>query len=147
MTITLNHTIVHARDTAGTAAFFCELLGLAPPTRLAHFTVVQVGPTSIDLIETKEPISSRHFAFLVSEPEFDAIFARLEVRGIAYFADPFHKKPGVINHWDDGRGMYFDDPTGHLLEVITRPYGRRADREKSEPIAWALNHRSRNEQL
>jgi catechol 2,3-dioxygenase-like lactoylglutathione lyase family enzyme len=123
MTITFNHTIVHAGDAAVTAAFLCEILGLAPPRRLAHFTVVEVGPTSIDLIETDQPISSRHFAFLVSESEFNLIFARIEARAIAYFADPFHEKPGDINHWDDGRGVYFYDPNGHLLEVITRPYG------------------------
>ena len=123
MAITLNHTIVHASDAAATAAFLCDILALPPPQRLAHFTIVQVGPTSIDLIETDQPISSRHFAFLVSEAEFDAIFSRIEARRIAYWADPFHKKPGAINHWDDGRGIYFDDPNGHLLEVVTRPYG------------------------
>ncbi|MFC3285047.1 VOC family protein [Litchfieldella rifensis] len=123
MAITLNHTIVHAKDPEATAAFLTEILGLAPPRQLGHFTVVQVGDTSLDLIRGDEPISPRHFAFLVSEDEFDDIFDRLRQRGLTYWADPFHKEPNQINHWDDGRGLYFDDPNGHRLEIITRPYG------------------------
>ena len=123
MAITLNHIIVHARDPEQTARFLCEILGLAPARRLAHFTVVQVGPTSLDFLPSDEATSSRHFAFLVSEEEFDEIFGRLRARGIRYWADPFHKEPDGINRWDDGRGLYFDDPNGHLLEIITRPYG------------------------
>ncbi len=68
-------------------------------------------------------INQRHFAFLVSEAEFDSIFGKIRDRDMSYWADPFRKKPGEINHWDDGRGVYFDDPSGHLLEIITRPYG------------------------
>ena len=123
MAVTLNHTIVHARDKQETATFLTEMLGLAAPRRLAHFVVVQVGDTSLDLIQTKDPISSRHFAFLVSEVEFDEILARIRQRGLAYWADPFHKLENEINYWDDGRGVYFSDPNGHLLEVITRSYG------------------------
>lgn len=123
MSVTLNHTIVHARDKTKTAIFLTEILGLAKHRNLAHFCVVQVGETSLDLLETSGQISSRHFAFLVTEPEFDEIFQRLEARGIAYWADPFQRQPNAINHWDDGRGVYFEDPNGHLLEVITRPYG------------------------
>ena len=123
MTVTLNHTILHARDKDATARFLTEMLGLAPHRTLAHFAVVQVGETSLDLIETSEPITSRHFAFLVSEEEFDAIFARIRERRLPYWADPFHREPDKINHWDDGHGVYFDDPNGHLLEVITKPYG------------------------
>jgi len=123
MAITLNHTIVPARDSAATARFLCEVLGLAPARQLAHFTVVQVGPTSLDLLQTDEKIASRHFAFLVSEEEFDLIFDRLRERGIRTWADPFHREPDRINRWDDGRGLYFDDPNGHLLEIITRSYG------------------------
>jgi catechol 2,3-dioxygenase-like lactoylglutathione lyase family enzyme len=122
MPITLNHTIVHAHDAAATAAFFSDLLGIAPAKRLAHFTILQIGDTSLDLIETDGQISSRHFAFLVSEKEFDDIFGRIKDRDIRYWADPFRRQPDRINHWDDGRGLYFDDPNGHLLEIITRPY-------------------------
>lgn len=135
MAVTLNHTIVHARDKQATARFLTEILGLAPPRTLAHFTVVQVGPTSLDFLETDSVISSRHFAFLVSEAEFDEIFARLEARGIPYWADPFHREPNAINRWDDGRGLYFDDPNGHLLEIITRSYGSGGlDAEHPNPL-------------
>jgi catechol 2,3-dioxygenase-like lactoylglutathione lyase family enzyme len=123
MTVTLNHTIVHARDKAATAAFFTDILGLPKPEKLGHFTIVQVGMTSLDLLETSEPVRSRHFAFLVSEQEFDEIFERICAKHIAYWADPFQQQPDEINHWDDGRGLYFEDPNGHLLEIITRPYG------------------------
>ena len=64
-----------------------------------------------------------HYAFLVSEQEFDEIFGRIQRAGIAYYADPWHRRPGEINHNDGGRGAYFADPNGHNLEIITRPYG------------------------
>jgi catechol 2,3-dioxygenase-like lactoylglutathione lyase family enzyme len=135
MAITLNHTIVHARDPAETARFLTEILGLSPPTTLSHFTVVQVGETSLDLMETTEPISSRHFAFLVSEAEFDEIFGRIRARDLSYWADPFRKQPDAVNRWDDGRGVYFDDPNGHLLEILTRPYGSGGlDAEHPNPL-------------
>lgn len=123
MPISLNHTIVSARDKARTARFLTEMLGLAPPKMLGHFAVVQVGETSLDFVETDEEISPRHFAFLVSEIEFDQIFSRIRERQLPYWADPFRREPGRVNHWDDGRGVYFEDPNGHLLEAITRPYG------------------------
>lgn len=123
MGVTLDHIIVHARDKDATARFLTEILGLAPHRQLGHFAVVQVGPTSLDVIETDSGISSRHFAFRVSEEEFDAIFARIQARGLPYWADPFRREPGRVNRWDDGRGVYFDDPNGHLLEIITRSYG------------------------
>jgi catechol 2,3-dioxygenase-like lactoylglutathione lyase family enzyme len=123
MPVTLNHTIVHATDPQATARFLAEMLGLDPPRQLRHFTVVQVGPTSLDFIQADGEIASRHFAFLVSEDEFDAILGQIKTCGLAFWADPFRQQPGQINHWDDGRGVYFDDPDGHLLEAITRPYG------------------------
>ncbi len=123
MAVTLNHTIVHARDPEATAKFLTSILGLSAHRKLAHFTVVDVGVTSLDLLPTTEPIASLHFAFLVSEAEFDEIFGRIKAAGMSYWADPFHREPGRINHWDDGRGVYFNDPNGHLLEILTRPYG------------------------
>ncbi len=123
MTVTLTHTIVHAYDAAETAKFWTEILGLPPAQMLGGFTVVQVDDTSLDLLETEQEITPRHFAFLVGEAEFDEIFGRIRGRRLPYWADPFRKQPGAINHWDDGRGVYFEDPNGHLLEVITRPYG------------------------
>lgn len=135
MTVSLNHTIVHARDAAATAVFLTEILGLPPSKRLSHFTVVQVGDTSLDLIETDGDISSRHFAFLVSEAEFDQIFARIRERGVPYWADPMHREPDRINRWDDGRGLYFDDPNGHNLEILTRSYGSGGlDAEHPNPL-------------
>jgi catechol 2,3-dioxygenase-like lactoylglutathione lyase family enzyme len=123
MAVTLNHTIIHARDPHATAAFLTEVLGLPSYRQLGHFTVVQVGETSLDLLRTDEAISPRHFAFRVSEPEFDEIFGRIKARNLPYWADPFHREPGEINHWDEGRGVYFDDPDGHVLEILTRSYG------------------------
>jgi len=135
MTVSLNHTIIHARDSGKSARFLADILGLAPPRVLSHFTVVQVGETSLDYLATDEPIASRHFAFLVSESEFDKIFARIRERDMPYWADPFHRQPGEINHWDDGRGVYFEDPDGHSLEILTRPYGSGGlDAEHPNPL-------------
>jgi catechol 2,3-dioxygenase-like lactoylglutathione lyase family enzyme len=123
MPVTLNHTIVHAKDNNATAKFLTDLLNLEPHRTLGHFAVVQVGPTSIDFIQTGEKIEPRHFAFQVSEKEFDEIFARIRDRAMPYWADPFRRQPNEINHWDDGRGVYFEDPNSHLLEILTRSYG------------------------
>ena len=123
MTITLDHTIISARDKEETAKFLTELFGLAPHKTMGPFAIVQIGETSLDFIDDDGKIARRHFAFLVSEAEFDEIFSRIKERGMDYWADPFHKEPGKINHWDDGRGVYFEDPNGHNLEILTRPYG------------------------
>jgi len=123
MAVTLNHTIVAARDQEASAAFLAALLGLAPPVRLGHFTVVQVGATSLDFLATDGAVEPQHYAFLVGEDEFDRIFARIRAQGLAYWADPFRREPGRINRWDDGRGLYFLDPSGHVMEILTRPYG------------------------
>jgi catechol 2,3-dioxygenase-like lactoylglutathione lyase family enzyme len=122
MAISLNHTIVVAHDKEKSAAFLTGILGLAPPARLGHFMVVRVGETSLDFVETDGDIEQRHFAFLVSETEFDAIFERIRARRLQYWSDPFRRTPGEMNTYDDGRGLYFDDPDGHLLEIITRAY-------------------------
>jgi catechol 2,3-dioxygenase-like lactoylglutathione lyase family enzyme len=126
MTVRLNHTIVAAKDRDASALFLTEMLGLPPPAVLGeHFAVVQIGDTSLDFAAHSgdDPLHTQHYAFLVSEAEFDAIFARIKERGLRYWADPFRQEPDRINHWDDGRGVYFEDPNGHLLEAITRPYG------------------------
>lgn len=123
MTITLNHTIVHAADPAATARFVTEVLGLPPPQRLGPFTVVKVGATSLDYLPAEGAVSSRHFAFLLSEAEFDEAWGRIRARGLTWWADPSQRRAGEINRWDDGRGLYFEDPDGHLLEILTRPYG------------------------
>ena len=124
MAIELNHTIVHARDAAASAQFMSDILGLAPPRRFGPFLVVDAANrVSLDFLSTDEPIIIEHYAFLVSEAEFDVIFARIQARGIDYWADPRLSRKGEINRNDGGRGLYFKDPSGHHLEIITRPYG------------------------
>ncbi|MFN3352850.1 MAG: VOC family protein [Brevundimonas sp.] len=122
MSVTLDHTLVEVRDAAATADFLVHMLDLPPWTRLAHFAVVRVGETSLDLIETGEEIASRHFAFRISEAAFPAVLDRLRAQDRPFWADPFRRNPGRINTWDDGLGVYFDDPNNHLLEVLTRSY-------------------------
>lgn len=123
MPVQLNHTIVNVRDRAESATFVAELLGLPAPTEFGPFLVVELSNgVSLDFMATADP-EPQHYAFLVTEPEFDAIFGRIRDRGLPYWADPFKHQPGEINHQDGGRGVYWDDPSGHRLEIITRPYG------------------------
>ena len=123
MSIQLNHTIVHARDREETARHLVEVLGLPEPTSYGPFLVVEMAnDVSLDVVENPQP-HPQHYAFLVSEDEFDQIFGRIEERGLTYWADPFHRQEGQINHGDGGRGVYWSDPSGHNLEIITRPYG------------------------
>jgi catechol 2,3-dioxygenase-like lactoylglutathione lyase family enzyme len=124
MAIRLNHTIVAANDKKTAAKFLTEILGLPTPSLVGPFAVVRVSDdTSLDYIDADDEITSQHYAFLVDESEFDEIFQRIRERGLSYWADPGRQERGQINTWDGGRGVYFDDPNGHLLEIITRPYG------------------------
>jgi catechol 2,3-dioxygenase-like lactoylglutathione lyase family enzyme len=124
MPVHLNHTIVWAHDNAASAAFLAQILGLPGPKTWGHFQVVATANgVSIDFMQKDGAISTQHYAFLVSEPEFDQIFARIRERGLTFWADPARTREGEINRHDGGRGVYFKDPNGHLLEVITRPYG------------------------
>jgi catechol 2,3-dioxygenase-like lactoylglutathione lyase family enzyme len=126
MTVQLNHTIVHARDKAVSAAFLSEVLGVGPPVPFGHFLVVEVdNGVSLDFIDADpgQDIPSEHYAFLVSEEEWDEIFARIVERGLTYYADPGGHEPGEVNHHFGGRGVYWADPSGHWLEIITVPYG------------------------
>lgn len=124
MAVELNHLIVMVRNQANSAKFFTEILGLAEATRFGPFLVVQTANgVSLDLDEADGEITPLHYAFLISEAEFDEIFGRIRERNIDYWADPGRHHPGKINHHDGGRGVYFRDPNGHLLEIITRPYG------------------------
>ena len=124
MAVELNHTIVHARDAESSAQFLSQVLGLAPPRRFGPFTVVDVANSvSLDFLSADAgEIIVEHYAFLVSEEEFDQVFARLQERGVDHFADPRLARKGEINRNDGGRGCYFKDPNGHVLEIITRPY-------------------------
>jgi len=124
VSVELNHTIVAAHDRRQSATFLTELLGLAAPEPFGPFMVVEVANgVSLDFADTDGQITSQHYAFLVSEAEFDEILARIRARDLPYWADPSRTRPGEINHNDGGRGVYFPDPAGHLLEIITRPYG------------------------
>jgi catechol 2,3-dioxygenase-like lactoylglutathione lyase family enzyme len=124
VSVQLNHTIVSCRNQQRSAAFLSEILGLPPASRFGRFLVVEAdNGVSLDYAETSDPITAQHYAFLVGEEEFDAAFARIREREVPYWADPGRTQPGVINHRDGGRGVYFEDPDGHLLEILTRPYG------------------------
>ena len=124
MTVQLNHTIVQCSDKQRSATFLTEILGLPDPVRFGPFLVVEAdNGASLDFDESDREIARQHYAFLIGEDDFDEIFGRIRDRGLQYWADPFKSRPGEINRNDGGRGVYFDDPDGHLLEVITRPYG------------------------
>jgi catechol 2,3-dioxygenase-like lactoylglutathione lyase family enzyme len=125
MAIKLNHTIVHSDDPQASADFLTSLFGLPAAKRFGPFHVVEVGnEVSLDFLSGEGmQIQMQHYAFLVSEPEFDGIFGRIRERRLRYWADPGQKQEGEINHHFGGRGVYFQDPSGHLLEIITRPYG------------------------
>jgi catechol 2,3-dioxygenase-like lactoylglutathione lyase family enzyme len=123
MPVQLNHTIVAARDKRTSASFLADLLGLDPPTAYGPFAVVELAnDVSLDFVDDQQ-VHPRHYAFLVTEDEFDAIFGRIRARELQYWADPFEQHPGEINTNDGGRGVYWHDPDGHVLEIITRPYG------------------------
>ncbi len=122
----LNHTIVAARDAEESGAFLAEVMGFDAPSRFGHFVVVEAGNgVSLDFVDAPAgaEIRSQHYAFLVTEAQFDEIFGRIRARDLPYWADPGQRRQGEINHNDGGRGVYFPDPSGHLLEILTRPYG------------------------
>lgn len=124
MPVELNHTIVSARDPMASAGFAADILGLEPPTRFGPFIVLQTtNDVSLDYLEATGEITSQHYAFLVSEAEFDEIWSRIRGRDLPFWADPGQSRPGAINTRDGGRGLYFEDPDGHMLEILTRPYG------------------------
>ena len=124
MSVRFNHTIVHSRDKKRSASFLAEILGLPAPSPFGHFMAVALDDgASLDFADDPGQIARQHYAFLIDESDFDPIFARIRERGLDYWADPFKRRPGEMNHNDGGRGVYFADPDGHLLEVITRPYG------------------------
>src|SRR5262245_61106694 len=125
MTIKLNHTIVHSRDPRAAADFFADVFGLAAPKPFGPFLDVDVANevTLAFLSAGDMEVQTQHYAFLVSDAEFDDIFGRVKARGLTYWADPHRKEEGRINHHFGGRGVYFQDPSGHLLEIITKPYG------------------------
>lgn len=125
MSAELNHTIIHALDNRESAEFLAHLLGLEVGAEWGPFVPVVTGNgVTLDFATIPaESIAMQHYAFLISEEEFDAAFEKIQHAGITYYADPHRKQPGKINHNDGGRGVYFPDPAGHWMELITRPYG------------------------
>ena len=124
MSVELNHTIVWCQDQKRSAKFFADVLGLPAPKPFGHFLVIETSNgVSLDFAEAGGEINSQHYAFLISEEEFDQVFQRIKEGSIPYWADPRRQRKNQINQNDGGRGMYFEEPGGHFLEVITRPYG------------------------
>ena len=120
----LNHTIVWCSDKQRSSAFLSAILGLPPARTFFHFLVVDLSNgVSLDYYQKEGPVSPQHYAFLVTDGEFDAAFGRIKDAGMDYWADPARSQPGEINSHFGGRGVYFADPDNHLLELITRPYG------------------------
>ena len=126
MTVKLNHTIVHSNDPKASADFFAAVFGLPAPQPFGPFLDVEVANevTLAFLAADGMHVQTQHYAFLVSDKEFDQIFSRVKARSLDYWADPGLKLKGKTNTHFGGRGVYFKDPSGHLLEIITKPYGK-----------------------
>src|SRR5262245_50787914 len=124
MSAQLNHTIVWCHDKRTSAVFLTDILGLPSAAPFGPMLVVKLdNAVSVDFYDQEGEIAKQHYAFLVGEADFDAAFARIRARGLTYWADPARTLPGEINRHYGGRGVYFHDPDGHLLELITKPYG------------------------
>ncbi|MDL2075022.1 VOC family protein [Streptomyces sp. GXMU-J15] len=125
-TVQFNHTAVLASDRSLSAEFLATVLGLEVGAPFGPFLPVDLGNgVTLDYYEMRdESIQSQHYAFLVPDDQFDTMIARLEALGVTYYADPSHTEPGKINRLFGGRGAYFDDPDGHNMEIMTRPYAR-----------------------
>lgn len=122
MTVQLDHTIIPTRDKFESATFFAEVFGLAPPVAMGPFAAVDLAHgLSIDFGDADGVIRPLHYAFRVDDDEFEAIFARVTARGLPYWGDPRRTRPGEIAQRGTGRGFYFEEPSGHYLEVLTRP--------------------------
>lgn len=120
----LDHTIVASHDAEASARFLAELMDLEGPVPFGHFQMVKLaGGTTLDFADAREgeEITPQHYAFLVDEDEFDLVFGRIVEQGLDFWADPGRTRKGEIND-RKGRGCYFLDPSGHLLEILTVPY-------------------------
>jgi catechol 2,3-dioxygenase-like lactoylglutathione lyase family enzyme len=121
MTIVLNHTIVPARDKKTAARFFARIFGLKVSRKGDYFAPVRVNKTLTLLFDEETSFDSHHYAFHVSKAEFDAIFKRIKKAGLVYGSAPWSLDDGKLNEWNGGRGVYFKDPNGHVLELMTVP--------------------------
>jgi catechol 2,3-dioxygenase-like lactoylglutathione lyase family enzyme len=123
MTIVLNHTIVPAKDKDASARFFADMFGLPHdlPEAHGHFAPVRVNDTLTLLFDNADTVKSQHYAFHVSDAEFDAILERVKSAGLVYGSAPWNIADGKLNDWGGGRGVYFKDPDGHILELMTVP--------------------------
>jgi catechol 2,3-dioxygenase-like lactoylglutathione lyase family enzyme len=122
MAITLNHTIVPAHDKIASAKFFAKMFGLSfDEGTVGYFAPVRVNETlTLDFHDDVDHFEIHHYAFHVSDPEFDAILQRVQEAGIPYGSDPWNLENKALNSWNGGRGVYFCDPNGHILELLTR---------------------------
>jgi catechol 2,3-dioxygenase-like lactoylglutathione lyase family enzyme len=121
MAILLDHTIVPAKDKLASATFFAEIFGLNVKPGAGYFAQVQVNDNlTFDFANETEP-QSHHYAFYISEAEFEAIYDRVKSKGLPYGSGPYNHSDGKIYTRRGGRGFYFEDPNGHLLEVMTVP--------------------------
>ena len=120
MTIMLNHTIVPARDKVAAAKFFAKIFGLKRG-RTGYFSPVRINKTLTLLFDEDAKFDSHHLAFHVSNREFDAILGRVKAAGIVFGSAPWSLDDGELNDWNGGRGVYFRDPNGHVLELMTKP--------------------------
>lgn len=124
MTVSFNHMIVFAQDKHESAAFLAHMLDLEPPTAWGPFVTAELEPgVLIQYADADFDIQAQHYAFLVTEEQFDGVYQRVQDGGLDHWADPQMRQPGVVNHNHGGRGVYFKDPAGHNLEVLTKPYG------------------------
>jgi catechol 2,3-dioxygenase-like lactoylglutathione lyase family enzyme len=124
MSVQLNHTIVHATDPQRSARFLADILGVSAGERWGPFYPVTVDHgLALDYLEDHAVFTPQHYAFLVSDDVFDAAYERIVGSGISIWADPHQQQAGQINHHDGGRGVYFEDPDHHVMELITVPYG------------------------
>ena len=121
MTIVLNHTIVPAHDKQASAKFFAQLFGLKFDGQDGHFAPVRVNESLTLLFDDTEAFESHHYAFHVSDAEFDAILHRVQAAGLAFGSAPWALDVTKLNDWNGGRGVYFKDPDGHVLELMTVP--------------------------
>ena len=121
MPITLNHTIVPSRDKQSSATFFARIMGLPEPGSIGNFVQVRVNDDLAMDYDNRERFEAHHYAFVVSDAEFDQIFDRLQREQVRYGSGPSDPTNGQINTRRGGRGLYFSDPDGHLMEIMTVP--------------------------